>query len=180
METLHYKDYEGSVEVSIEGRCLHGKLLFVDDLVTYEGKDFEELEVTFRESVNDYLAFCAEIGKAPEKPYKGIFNVRVRPEIHRELVVLAYHSQQTLNELVCKALETYVSERAVHHTHHHIHEHVLMGQPKRVSWSSNVSETFFEAAVSVIPDSCDTAELAIQPEGTEHWNRLTPGSYGRC
>ena len=180
METLHYKDYEGSVEVSIEGRCLHGKLLFVDDLVTYEGKDFEALEGAFRESVDDYLAFCSEIGKAPEKPYKGIFNVRVRPEIHRELAIIAYHSQQTLNELVCKALETYAFESAVHHTHHHIHEHVLMDQTKKVSWSSNESQSFFEAVVSAIPDYCETTEFAIQNEGMEHWNRLTPGSYGHC
>ncbi|MBU1264319.1 MAG: type II toxin-antitoxin system HicB family antitoxin [Gammaproteobacteria bacterium] len=179
METLHYKEYEGSIEPSIEDRCLHGKILFVNDLVTYEGKTIEELDAAFRESVDEYLAFCAEVGKAPEKPYKGVFNVRVRPETHKTLVTRAYHSQQSLNEFVCKAIEAYLEEE-LHHTHHHVHEHVLREQPKRVRWTNEVSQVLFATAFANNSDPQETDDFTAQLEETQSWKHTKIENYGHC
>lgn len=179
MKALNYKDYEGSIEASIEDRCLHGKILFVDDLVTYEGRTVDELESAFRESVDEYLAFCAEVVKAPEKPYKGVFNVRVRPETHKALVVRAYHSQLSLNELVCKAVEVYLADE-VHHTHHHVHQHVLQEQPKRVRWSAESPESLFVTAFATISDSLESDDFTAQLEETPSWNRTKIENYGHC
>ena len=179
METLHYKDYEGSIEPSIEDRCLHGKILFVDDLVSYEGKTIEELEAAFRESVDEYLIFCAEMGKAPEKPYKGVFNVRVRPETHKALVTRAYHLQQTLNEFVCKALEVYLEEE-IRHTHHHVHEHVLREQPKRVHWANESSGPLFVTAFANNSDEQETDDFTTQIGETQPWNLKKIENYGHC
>ncbi|WP_296894326.1 type II toxin-antitoxin system HicB family antitoxin [Thiobacillus sp.] len=178
MTTLHYKDYEGSIETSLEGRCFYGQILFVNDLVTYEGESFETLENAFHDAVDDYLAFCAEVGKAPDKPFKGVFNVRVRPEIHRALAGRAVHTNQSLNELVSKALETYLTETQVHHTHHHVHEHVLNEQHKRMEWATVVSASIFETAVettSVLED----IDLTDRTRGT-FWTTSKTQNYGRC
>lgn len=181
MTTLHYKDYEGSIEASTEGRCLHGKILFVTDLVTYEGKSFDELETAFQEAVDDYLAFCEQVGKPPEKPYKGVFNVRVRPEAHRALVIRAFHDQQTLNELVCAALDAYLLKTEIHHTHHHVHEHVVNEQPRRTQWSNEGSASFFETILDATPDFLAEADdYTFQSEGMPHWNLLKTANSGRC
>ena len=66
-QTLQYKCYDGSVEYSAEDRVLHGSLLGIRDAIVYEGADVDGLESNFRAAVDEYLAFCAEEGKAPER-----------------------------------------------------------------------------------------------------------------
>ena len=104
-----YKGYSGSVECNLDDKCLFGKILFIDDLVLYEGNTVEELEVSFKEAVDDYLKTCKEIGKEPQKAYSGSFNVRVKPEVHRTLVEKALGKGISLNELVKDAFEYYIS-----------------------------------------------------------------------
>lgn len=67
-KTLNYKGYSGSVEVSIEDDCLHGSLLFINDLVTYEAESPAALEQAFRNAVQHYLDKCAREGLTPDKP----------------------------------------------------------------------------------------------------------------
>jgi len=58
MNTIQYNGYYGSVEISLEDNVLYGKLLFISPLITYEGSTAQELESTFKEAVDDYLADC--------------------------------------------------------------------------------------------------------------------------
>lgn len=104
-EVLEYKGYVGSVEVSKEDRCLHGAVLFVRDLVTYEGKSYDELEAAFQSAVDNYVATCKAIGRDPEKPCSGTFNVRVGQELHRAAQQAAAKRGIGLNELVKVALQ---------------------------------------------------------------------------
>lgn len=64
-----------------------------------------DLKKAFHEAVEDYLETCAELGKDPEKTYKGSFNVRISPELHRKAANLASLRKITLNELVKKAID---------------------------------------------------------------------------
>lgn len=105
MKTFAYKGYQGSSECSVEDECLFGRILFVRDLVTYEGETVAELEVAFREAVDDYLSTCAKLGKAPDKPFRGSFNVRVNPERHREIAVAAAQEGVSLNEWITEAVD---------------------------------------------------------------------------
>lgn len=106
---LKYKNYMGSIEYSLEDRCLCGKILFIDDLVTYEGNTIDELEESFKYMVDDYLKTCKEIGKEPQKSYSGTFNVRVQPEVHQTLACIAKIKGMTLNDVVKDAFRNYVS-----------------------------------------------------------------------
>jgi predicted HicB family RNase H-like nuclease len=65
---LSYKDYTGSVEISVEDNCLYGRILDIDDLVTYEGQTVQELQAAFRESVEEYQRTCDALGLEPEQP----------------------------------------------------------------------------------------------------------------
>ena len=60
---LEYKGYLGSVEYSDEDEVLHGRLEFIRDLVTYEGKDAKGIRAAFREAVDDYLELCEAEGR---------------------------------------------------------------------------------------------------------------------
>lgn len=102
MNTLSYKGYTGSVEISEEDNCFFGKVLFIRSLISYEGQTIAEIKADFKDAVDDYLNLCKEKGIEPEKPFKGSFNVRVRPAVHRKLAIAAAKRGESLNKYVWK------------------------------------------------------------------------------
>lgn len=108
---LEYKGYIGTVEFSAKDNILFGKVLGVNGLVSYEGDSITELRTDFENAVDDYVASCEELGIEPEKSYKGSFNVRISPQLHKALAVFAVTHNITLNATVEKALEDFISSR---------------------------------------------------------------------
>lgn len=112
MTHLNYKGYLGTVEPDLESGTLLGKLAFIRDLVTYEARDLKTLEQEFRASVDGYLEDCAELGKKPDTPCKGSFNVRVGHELHMAASVVASRENISLNDLARRALSEYIAHHA--------------------------------------------------------------------
>ena len=100
--SVSYNGYEGTIKPSLEDGSLYGKVAFIRDLITYEALTVRELENAFGISVDEYLNDCKELEKEPDKPFKGVFNVRTGPELHRSAVMAA--SGQSLNAFVCDAI----------------------------------------------------------------------------
>ena len=122
MSNLTYKSYTGTIEASIEDGCLHGQLLFITDIITYEGDTVDNIKTSFEEAVDHYLAYCQDTGKPANKPYSGTFNVRVGQELHRKAVEVAYHQGITLNDFVAQSIKNAIEKNDVirlEHTHHH-------------------------------------------------------------
>ena len=107
-DTMEYKDYVGSVHYSREDEVFHGKLEGLRDLVTYEATDVEGLKRSFHEAVDDYLQSCRKRGKEPEVPYRGTFNVRVGPDLHKRAAMYAADQGKKLNAVMTEALERYL------------------------------------------------------------------------
>ena len=105
---LEYKGYYTSIEFDSENKTLFGKIEGINDLVTFESDSLKKIEKEFRSAVNDYLAFCKEVGKEPEKTYKGRFNVRISPELHQRVARKACEEHGTINSVVEKAIREYV------------------------------------------------------------------------
>ena len=103
--TMEYKGYVGSVEFSEEDGIFFGKVMGIRSLISYEGTDAKSLVEDFHGAVDDYLQLCEGQGKAPEKAYKGSFNIRIAPETHKQLVIHATACQMSLNEYVRETLE---------------------------------------------------------------------------
>ncbi|HAL83110.1 MAG TPA: toxin-antitoxin system HicB family antitoxin [Mucilaginibacter sp.] len=103
-DILQYKDYYASVHFSAGDEVFYGKILGINDLVSFEGSSVKELKKAFKEAVEDYLDTCIQVGKAPEKTYKGTFNVRVSSALHKEASLFAAIHNITLNEFVKTAL----------------------------------------------------------------------------
>ena len=105
---LEYKDYLGTVEYSASDKLLYGQVLGINGLVSYEGKSIESLQSDFEEAVDDYLDMCREQGVEPQKTYKGTFNVRISPILHKNLAAFAASHHKTLNATVEEAIRAYV------------------------------------------------------------------------
>jgi len=104
MKNLEYKGYTGSIEYSREDGQLYGKVLGIRGLISYEGDTGKKLEVDFMDAIDAYLADCKQNRIAPEKSFKGSFNVRVSPSLHRKAALLAMEENSSLNSFVAESI----------------------------------------------------------------------------
>jgi predicted HicB family RNase H-like nuclease len=105
MDAMEYRGYRGAVRYSAEDRLLHGRILGIDDVVNFEGADVEELEKAFHEAVDDYLALCEKLGRAPDRKYSGRIPLRIDSALHRRVAIAADSEAKSVNSWIADALE---------------------------------------------------------------------------
>jgi predicted HicB family RNase H-like nuclease len=111
--SLEYRGYTaGPIEFDDEARLFSGVVVGLRDVIHFAGRTADELAQAFRDSIDEYLAFCAERGVAPEKPYSGQFLVRVDTGLHRKAALLAKREGLSLNAWIARQIEA-----ATCHTH---------------------------------------------------------------
>ena len=106
-----YKGYYATVEFDVEKMTLRGTIHGLKDRVTFESKDASDIEVAFHKALDEYLDKCKEAGKDPEKKYKGSLNIRITPELHKKMIILAAHDGISLNAMVEKAMQIYIRDK---------------------------------------------------------------------
>lgn len=111
MDILKYKDYEGTAELDMTRGVCRGKILFINDLVTYEAVLPSKLQKEFEAAVDDYIETCATLGREPQKSLKGQFNVRIPQELHKASTLRALTDGISLNDVVVRALDAYINAR---------------------------------------------------------------------
>jgi len=104
MKYLEYKGYSGTIEYSKEDGLLYGKVLGIQGLISYEGSTGLELEADFIKAIDIYIADCKKESVEPEKPFKGSFNVRISPKLHRKAALLAMEDRMSLNSFVAESI----------------------------------------------------------------------------
>ena len=97
MTTMTYKNYRAEVEIDPDAKVLAGRVLYLRDVIVFEGETVEDAERQFQVSVDDYLAWCAERGKEPEKPFSGKLPFRTTPEHHRKIALAAAQTGKSIN-----------------------------------------------------------------------------------
>ena len=102
---MEYQGYHAQIEYDAEDGIFVGKVFGLADSLNFHGTSVSELEEMFHQSVDNYLKMCAETGKTPEKEFKGSFNIRISPELHKEISLHAAQEGITLNQYVLRALE---------------------------------------------------------------------------
>ena len=110
---MEYKGYIGLVSYDDQAKIFHGDVINTRDVITFQGTSVEEIEKAFQESVEDYLVWCQKDGVNPEKPYSGKFNLRLSPELHKEVAVVARKMNMSINSFVEKALIDEISQSRV-------------------------------------------------------------------
>lgn len=107
---LEYKGYHASVVYDAEDKIFIGEVFGITDSLNFHGTSVEELNKTFAQCIDNYLDLCEKIGKAPDKEFKGTFNVRIPPELHREAALAAAEQKITLNQYVAQAIRRTVQQ----------------------------------------------------------------------
>ncbi len=82
-------------------------------MVSFEAKSVDALKTAFQESVEDYPDICEKNNKDAEKSYKGSFNVRIPPELHKKVKRTAVKMGISLNQFMQKALEDELAKEDV-------------------------------------------------------------------
>jgi predicted HicB family RNase H-like nuclease len=100
-----YKGYSAKVTFDPDGEVLHGEVIGLRDVITFQATSVEGLKGAFRDSVDDYLAWCAELGQEPERAYAGRFLLRMDPDLHRDLAFVAEHAGVSINAFAVACLE---------------------------------------------------------------------------
>ena len=101
---MHYKEYVAAVEYDDGAGLFHGEVINTRDVITFQGRSVEALQKALADSIEDYLAFCAERKENPDKPFSGQFVVRVPPDIHRRAFMAAKKAGKSLNAWVAETL----------------------------------------------------------------------------
>jgi predicted HicB family RNase H-like nuclease len=109
-DVLKYKDFFATVHYSTDDDVFFGKIEGINDLVTFEGSTTEELRNAFKDAVDDYIKLCKDHKRELFKSFKGSFNIRIAPDLHKKISETALSQGLSLNQLVQKALEQIVAE----------------------------------------------------------------------
>lgn len=128
MKALSYKGYTGSASVDVEANVIHGKIEDINDLITFESETVEQLKEEFERAVDDYIALCEELGQEPNKPFRGVFNVRTSPEMHKKLSTEAKKKGIKLNTLINNIFDEHLNGA----------KHTIFISVKKPSQQSNI------------------------------------------
>src|SRR5262245_10305680 len=101
---MQYKNYMAKIEFDDEAEIFHGEVANLKDVITFQGKSVHELKKAFRDSVDDYIEFCAKRGEEPERPFSGKFPVRATPEEHQLFYLAAMRAHKSMNTWVREVL----------------------------------------------------------------------------
>lgn len=108
---LKYKGYYAVVQYSAEDEVLYGKIEGINDLISFESDSISGIKSEFENAVDDYIEYCREIGKEPDKVYKGSFNVRIPAGLHKKIAINALCDNITMNQAVQNAIELYLKNK---------------------------------------------------------------------
>lgn len=105
MSAMSYKGYVAHVEYSAEDDCFVGHIAGINDIIGFHADSVARLHQAFEEAVDDYLAACKKAKKQPQKPYSGRIMLRIPPELHAKVAVMAEVHGKSLNSMVTELLD---------------------------------------------------------------------------
>ena len=106
---MEYKGYIGDVQFDSEAHIFHGEVINTKDVITFQGETVSELENAFKDSIDDFISWCKKDGVNPERPYSGKFNLRISPELHKQIAITAKKMKLSINRFVEKAVRDELS-----------------------------------------------------------------------
>ena len=107
---MEYKGYIAEVEYDDSIDVLHGRVLNARDTISFEAESAKEVRRAFEEAVEDYLAFCAERGEEPDRPYSGKFLIRTSVDVHRAVALAAARERKSVNQWAAEVLSRAAQE----------------------------------------------------------------------
>ena len=103
---MEYKGYmAGPIDLDPEDGTLSGRVAGLRDVVHFEGSTAAELAQAFRDSIDAYLAVCAERGQAPDRPFNGKILLRTQPDLHRKAALRAAAEGISISQWISRRIE---------------------------------------------------------------------------
>jgi len=102
--TMRYKGYTARIEYDPRDEIFVGRVLGIEDRITFHGATVGTLRHDFRAAIDHYLVDCTARGRAPQKPYSGKILLRVAPEVHARAALTAEAQGKSLNQWVAEVL----------------------------------------------------------------------------
>lgn len=87
-----------------EGSGSPGRIAGINDVVGFHGESVAQLRAAFEEAVEDYLATCRKLKRAPQRPYSGKVLLRIDPALHAKAAMQAEAEGKSLNAWAQEAL----------------------------------------------------------------------------
>ncbi|MCA1667727.1 MAG: type II toxin-antitoxin system HicB family antitoxin [Thermomicrobia bacterium] len=116
MTTMRYKGYTATVEIEPEAKVIAGRVFYLRDVLYFEAETPAEAMTAFHETVDDYLAWAAEDGFEPDRPYSGKLPFRTTPEHHRKIALAAAQTGKSINawmdDVVTQAADTVLGDHS--------------------------------------------------------------------
>jgi len=104
INAMFYKGYTTDRVFDAGDKVIVGRILDVDDIISFHGESVAEFESNFHAAIEDCLAASKELGSAPEKPASGKVMLRIAPEVHAAALEAAARSGTSLNKWAESAL----------------------------------------------------------------------------
>ena len=108
---LEYKGYHATITFDADDNLFVGEVFGITDSLNFHGESVSQLEAMFKQCIDNYLELCQKIGKQPDKEFKGSFNVRLTPELHKKAALEAAKQKMTLNQYVSNAIDKAVNRK---------------------------------------------------------------------
>lgn len=109
MNTMTLDGYHARIEYDPDLDMFRGEILGLNGGADFYGRNPRELRAEFRKSLQVFLDVCREKGIEPRRHYSGKFNLRIPPELHEQLAIVAQARGKSINALAQEALQKIVA-----------------------------------------------------------------------
>jgi predicted HicB family RNase H-like nuclease len=105
---MEYKGFKAKVEYSADDEVFFGRLIGIDDIVTFEATSVRELKKAMKDAVEFHIEVCERLGQKIKKPYSGKLLFRLPSELHAKIAESAVKNGKSINEWGREVLEAAV------------------------------------------------------------------------
>ena len=109
MNVMTVDAFNAKIEYDPELDMFRGEVLGLSGGADFYGKNPKELKAEFKKSLEVFLEVCREKGIEPRRSYSGKFNLRISPELHERLAIVAQAEGKSINTVAQEALQQRVA-----------------------------------------------------------------------
>ena len=105
MNIMTLDGYSAKIQYDDELDIFRGEILGLSGGADFYGKNPQELREEFQISLRVFLDVCKEKSIEPRRNYSGKFNLRIPPDLHEKLAIVAQAEGKSINSLAQEALQ---------------------------------------------------------------------------
>lgn len=103
--TMRYRGYHASMTFDPDDRIIVGRVMDIDDIISFHGESIAAFEQAFHEAIDDYIEACAKLDQEPDKPASCKLMLRIDPPVHAAALEAAKRQGTSLKKWAAKVLE---------------------------------------------------------------------------